>query len=90
MCHREGNGTGARLDFRFDVARAAAGVCKSAPLKGVTDAQGIVPGDPARSTIALRMNRRDSLQMPPLATHVVDQDAVGVMDAWARSLTTCE
>jgi uncharacterized repeat protein (TIGR03806 family) len=90
MCHREGAGTGATLDFRFDVSPAAAGVCRPAAFPGVADAQAIAPGDPARSTILLRMKDRESYQMPPLSTKRVDNDAIGVIEAWARSVTTCE
>ncbi len=90
MCHREGAGTGASLDFRFTVPSAAAGVCRPAPFTGLPDAQGITPGDPARSTVLLRMRSLDEKRMPPLGTNIVDQEGVGIVDAWVRSLSGCE
>ncbi len=47
----------------------------------------IAPGDPARSMIAWRTGRRDGVtQMPPIATHVVDQLGVAGLDAWVAAL----
>ncbi|HEX8950670.1 MAG TPA: hypothetical protein VF945_02440, partial [Polyangia bacterium] len=48
----------------------------------------IRPSDLARSTIAYRMSVRDPLtQMPPIATHVVDEDGLAAVQAWIDSMT---
>ena len=47
----------------------------------------ITPRSPARSMIYQRMKRRqDVFNMPPLATHVVDQEALAVLEQWIMSL----
>jgi hypothetical protein len=47
----------------------------------------IAPGDAARSMIPWRAGRRDGVtQMPPIATHVVDQLGVAGLDAWVAAL----
>jgi hypothetical protein len=47
----------------------------------------VVPGDPADSEIIVRMSQRGSLQMPPIATEVVDTDGVAKISAFIDSLT---
>ena len=45
------------------------------------------PGDVAHSMIPWRAGRRDGVtQMPPIATHLVDQTDVLVLDAWVTAL----
>jgi hypothetical protein len=54
------------------------------------DFQGIdriAPGDDAHSEIIARMAQRGDLQMPPLATKVVDTDGVAKVAAFIDSLT---
>lgn len=51
----------------------------------------IRPGDPSRSSMIYRMSRRDTdggtvEQMPPIATHRVDDAGVGIVETWIRSL----
>jgi len=45
----------------------------------------LVPGDPAHSTLVRRMaSRTPAEQMPPLGTHLVDRDALALIEAWIR------
>lgn len=45
----------------------------------------LVPGDPDASQIVQRLSTRDPLaQMPPLGTHLVDQEAVDLLVEWIR------
>jgi len=49
----------------------------------------IARGDPERSSIVYRARIRDSalmIQMPPLATHIVDDAAIQLLETWVRSL----
>jgi hypothetical protein len=47
----------------------------------------IVPGDPAASVLVQRMSSRHAaVQMPPLGTSAVDEDAVRVVSEWIREL----
>jgi len=48
----------------------------------------IRPGDVARITIAYRMGLRDDVaQMPPIATHVVDEDGLARVQSWIGAMT---
>lgn len=45
----------------------------------------LVPGDPAHSTLVRRMvSRSPAEQMPPLGTHLVDREALELIEAWIR------
>ena len=48
----------------------------------------VVPGDPQSSAVWRRLSSRGLGQMPPLATHAVDPEAVVVRD-WIASLQRC-
>jgi hypothetical protein len=47
----------------------------------------IAPGDVSHSAIAWTASRRDSaVQMPPLATHLVDQNDLATLDRWITAI----
>jgi hypothetical protein len=47
----------------------------------------LAPGDPAHSSLLWTASRRDGVtQMPPLATHLVDEDDVKVLSNWITAL----
>lgn len=88
-CHRP-NGARSTFDARFDTPLAKQNLVDG-PLigadLGVAGARLIAPGEPAKSMIHLRMNRRrDVFNMPPLATHEVDAEALAVLEEWIKSL----
>ena len=59
----------------------------AAPIAGTGAFFRLAPRDVAHSMIAWRASRRDgTTQMPPIATHVVDPDAVNLLDAWVNAL----
>jgi uncharacterized repeat protein (TIGR03806 family) len=90
ICHREGFGAGAAtIDLRIDMPLAATKTCNAAPQGGdlgVPGAKIVAPGEPSRSTLALRMRALDQNRMPPLATHVVDEAGAAAVEAWIRGL----
>jgi hypothetical protein len=53
---------------------------------GISGARLVKPRDPNGSILLERMKRRDLHQMPPLATSVVDEDAVKLVRDWIQSL----
>lgn len=53
---------------------------------GVPDGRVLVPGEPERSLVWLRMQRLGLGRMPHIASNVVDQQAVELIGAWIRSL----
>ena len=93
MCHRPGSGAGAAtFDLRVDRSLSDTRTCNVAPQAGdlgVADAKIVTPGDPARSTLALRMRALEPNRMPPLATRVIDEAGVAAVESWIRDLAAC-
>jgi uncharacterized repeat protein (TIGR03806 family) len=89
QCHRPG-GVRAPFDARFEVPLAKQNLLGTALLAadlGVLGARVVVPGDRARSMLYQRMRRRqDVFDMPPLATHLVDEQAVELVGRWIDGL----
>jgi uncharacterized repeat protein (TIGR03806 family) len=94
-CHRpegvrEPNVT---IDLRFGAAPADLGICGLRPNRtdlGIADAMLLLPGDPARSILSLRMHSLvPSLRMPPLSSSVLDPDGTALVDAWIRAMESC-
>jgi uncharacterized repeat protein (TIGR03806 family) len=92
FCHRpQGPGRGA-ADLRFSRTFKGTRVCKAAPEAGdlgIADAKLVVPGDPSRSLLSVRMHRTDAARMPPIGTSMVDPLGTSVIDEWIRSLEDC-
>jgi len=71
---------GSRPDPTWDPLRTTLGVaCISGSVVGKPR---IAPGDPAASVLVQLTGQRGVLQMPPLATRVVDLANVAVLSAW--------
>jgi hypothetical protein len=88
-CHRPG-GARAAFDARFDTPLSQQNLVNGSLLGadlGVAGAKAIVPGSLEHSMLYLRMNRRrDVFNMPPLASHEVDEEAMRVLREWIKSL----
>jgi len=91
-CHRPENPIRVELDLRFTTPLAETGVCAEPLLDdlGLTDPQIVAPGAPDRSVLLARMRSLGPERMPRLATSVVDEAAVGVVEAWIAGLASCE
>jgi hypothetical protein len=50
------------------------------------DAKLIAPGHPERSVLLHRISQRKAGFMPPVATSVVDTEAVHLIDEWIKQL----
>lgn len=91
-CHQPG-GFPNTMDLRYDTPLADTGICNVEPVAGDLGISGgrlIVPGNLETSVLYQRMARRDSFQMPPLATNVVDEAALNVMSAWIEGMNGCD
>ena len=53
---------------------------------GIEGAQLVAPGQPDKSILLHRINRRGRGQMPQLGTTIVDEQAAELMAEWIRSL----
>ncbi len=88
-CHAPGTPAQASIDFRYTTPIEDMNLCGEVPGQGdlgVAGARLIVPGDPSKSIVSLRMHALDANRMPPLATSVVDEFGAGLVDDWIRSL----
>jgi len=91
FCHRP-DGEFNSVDLRYDTAFEDTGLCNAVPAKGtqgVANATNLTPGHPELSTVSLRMATLGKGRMPPLASDVVDEDAVDVVNAWINAIQTC-
>lgn len=92
MCHRpEGTGGGV-MDYRYEVSFAETRTCGEEPVNGdlgVEGSQILMPGDPGRSVLSLRMHTLLAQRMPPVGTAVVDDEGVATVDSWIESLSVC-
>jgi uncharacterized repeat protein (TIGR03806 family) len=93
QCHRPNGGTPTNLDLRYTTTLAATNACNAIPQAGdlgLANARIIAAGDATRSVLVARMDRRDALAMPPLASTVVDTAGVNLLRSWINSLTSCD
>jgi uncharacterized repeat protein (TIGR03806 family) len=94
QCHRPGGPTPSNMDLRYSSSLVATNACDAPPQSGDlglgANARLIAPGNSANSVLALRMNRRDTAGMPPLASTTVDTEGVSLIAQWIDSLTTCQ
>src|SRR5690606_20426666 len=92
-CHRANGPTPVNIDLHFATAFAATRTCNIPPVAGdlgISNAQLIAPGEPARSVLLERMKVRNLYQMPPLGSHLVDEDGVALIAQWISSLESCQ
>ena len=91
-CHQPGGPTGMDIDLRFDTSLASLQSCDVVPQAGglgIANARIIAAGDPGRSVLVARMNRRDADAMPPLASNEIDTAGVQLVSDWVSSLVAC-
>ena len=89
QCHRPAGPTPTDLDFRADTLLENTSACSAVPQSGdlgIANPLIIAPGEPARSVLLARMNTRDANAMPPLASNLIDSDAVAMLDTWIAGI----
>jgi glucose/arabinose dehydrogenase len=91
ICHVEAGGGNAQMQLEYSTPLDKAGLVDVAPLHhkfGLTDPKIIAPGAPERSTLLHRLKHRgaNTGQMPQLATNLVDDAAVKLVEEWIKSL----
>jgi len=91
-CHRPG-GPASQIDFRIQTDLQNTMACDVTPANGdlgINNARIIAVGDANRSVLIARMQSLDSdTRMTPLATQVVDGQAVSVISEWINDLNGC-
>jgi uncharacterized repeat protein (TIGR03806 family) len=92
ICHAPGGPTPVDMDLRYPTVLGEAHLCGAAPAEGdlgVVGAERLLPGDPGRSLLALRMRARGHDHMPPIGPQEVDDKGVALIEAWIRGLAQC-
>lgn len=88
-CHLPGGAMNGDIDLRATTPDAAMNVIGVRPTRGdlgLPDAYRIKRQVPGSSVLWERMRRLDGTRMPRLGSHVVDDAAVALIDAWIRTL----
>jgi hypothetical protein len=88
-CHRPGNVLRATFDARYDTPLARQGILNAATVSdslNLKDPKVVVPGDLARSMLYHRMKRTDFFRMPHLASNIIDEEALSIMEQWIAAL----
>jgi glucose/arabinose dehydrogenase len=89
QCHVEAGGGNAQMELEFTTKREKARIIDVKPVHdtyGLPDARLISPGHPERSVLLHRISNRGAGHMPPLATSVVDREAVELLRSWIAQL----
>jgi len=84
-CHQHAGGGNSQIDLLFNAKPEQRQLVEARPnhgTLGLDDARLVVPGDPARSVLLRRVSIRGRHQMPPLASSLVDEQAVKLLEAW--------
>jgi hypothetical protein len=82
-------GGNSQIDLEFKTTSEKTKLFDVQPLHdtyGLPDARLVAPGSPERSVLLHRMSHRERGHMPPLATSLVDRDAVKLMADWIRGM----
>ncbi|MDB4964710.1 MAG: hypothetical protein JWN44_399 [Myxococcales bacterium] len=92
MCHRPDGPGIVDMDLRISSALDETRTCNVEPTEGdlgIAGAKRLVPGAPQRSMLSIRAHAAAVGRMPPLASSVVDDKGVAVIDDWIESLESC-
>jgi mono/diheme cytochrome c family protein len=94
QCHRPGGPTASAMDLRYSTLLDLTAACdvpaQAGDLGLGAGARIIAPGDAGLSVLVARMDRRDAHAMPPLASNLIDDDGVALIETWVDGLTGCQ
>ena len=93
FCHVPAGGGNSAVDFELGADPEKAMLVDAAPVHnkfGLDDAKIVAHGSPERSVLMYRISRRGKSQMPPLASAIVDEQAVAVLREWIAQLSPPE
>ena len=88
-CHRPGGGPRSEFDLRLHVPLEESGLINGDVIEnlGVEEAKVIVPGEPEKSVLYMRIAQLGtSTAMPPLAKNKLDEAAVELVKEWIVGL----
>jgi hypothetical protein len=88
-CHMKWGGGNAEFELLAPLDLPATRVLTDKPQHGkfdLTDPGLLVPGAPERSLILYRMKRVDATRMPRIASSIVDEEGVRVVEEWIKAM----
>jgi len=91
-CHRP-NASASLMDLRFSTSLQESNACQQQATLGdfgFPGAMRISPGNAEQSVLVLRMETLTNQRMPPLASNLVDADAMTVIKQWINELQSCD
>jgi hypothetical protein len=89
QCHVTAGGGNAAIDLEFTTPLDKMGLVEVPPRHqdfALPRPRLLAPGAPERSVLYHRLARRGQGQMPPLATSLVDEQAVAMLRAWIKKM----
>lgn len=92
-CHQPGGPGGGDMDLRMATPLSEAGICDTAPFGdtlGLIHPVIVSPGNSDQSILVLRMEDTGMHRMPPVASSIVDTEALAVIRQWIDQLDDCE
>jgi uncharacterized repeat protein (TIGR03806 family) len=87
-CHRPGAMAFTSYDARYETPLERQNLLYVKPVNdyGIDRARYVKPNDPWRSMLLVRLEKYDSMKMPPLGRNVVDHRAVALLREWITSM----
>lgn len=92
MCHRPGGGGLGALDLRLSRTFAEMKICEieaEVDDLGLAEGRLLKPQHPEASVLVQRMARNDYSRMPPLASHLIDEEGVKLISEWIKGIDAC-
>ena len=89
FCHVDAGGGNSAVNFEIVAKPEEAKLIDGRPVHTtfeLAEARIVAPGEPERSLVLYRMDRRGRGQMPPLASSIVDERAVALLREWITTL----
>ena len=87
-CHQPDGPGGGSLDLRSGTPLAETGACDE-PAQGGDEGALIAPGQPDASVLVARVAADDVRRMPPLGSHLIDEEGLTLLRDWIRGLEGC-
>ncbi len=89
-CHQPGGGALAGFDCRLTTPLSASGLMNGSLVNTLGDPANrvITPGSPVHSALLTRIANPGPDHMPPLATSVLNQEAIDLVNAWITGSAT--
>ena len=87
-CHRPGAMAFVSYDARFETPIERQNMLYARPINdyGIDRVRYIKPNDPWRSMVLVRLERGDTMKMPPLGRNVLDHQAIDLLREWITSM----